>query len=165
MKRTRSPQQVRRAAWEREFDAVKPIVAARSLGVCELRGEGCTRWAEHYHHKALRRHPAANLPEFIAHLCPSCHRRVHDQPAWSYANGWLLHYEEATFAASLVSSSGEVGGTRGVIPSPSPGEPGGSPDTLCEDCGREAVCDPYSPQEGRELALCADCCPECREGA
>lgn len=92
----------KQAAKDREFDAVKPVVAERSMGVCEMRGPHCTRWADVYHHKAKRTHPAASLPMFVVHLCDPCHRYVHANPAWSYAEGWLIHYEEATIAADLI---------------------------------------------------------------
>jgi len=70
--------------------AARPIVEARSGGVCELCG---VRRAESMHHRKLRRHDdhrAANL----VHLCGSgttgCHGWVHANPAAAYGLGFMV---------------------------------------------------------------------------
>lgn len=86
------------AAWKREYDAAKPIVAARSRGKCERGGERCTVQATQFHHKIGRLHPLANWPGHIDHLCLNDHTgakdSVHGSPGPAYEDGWLLHYED-----------------------------------------------------------------------
>lgn len=64
----------------------RPVVEARSGGVCERCGQ---RRATHKHHRKLRRfgdHKAANIVD----LCTECHVEVHARPADSYASGFMV---------------------------------------------------------------------------
>ena len=83
-------QQARRAAWEREYQTARVAVLERCCGVCERCGEAR---AEHVHHKLRRLHSRANELGFLAALCEPCHTTVHANPADSYADGWLIHYD------------------------------------------------------------------------
>lgn len=63
-------------------------VKGRSDGWCEA--QPCVNRADHLHHRKLRRfgnHSALNL----LHVCSFHHQWIHDHPAMSYENGWLLH--------------------------------------------------------------------------
>jgi 5-methylcytosine-specific restriction endonuclease McrA len=72
-----------------ELNEVRPLVQARSGGSCEC-GTGCGLHAEVVHHRLRRSQGGTNALENLAHLSGPCHRRVHNEPAWSYANGLLL---------------------------------------------------------------------------
>ena len=77
----------KRQAFEDELTEVRPLVEARSRCVCEC---GCGRAAEAIHHRLRRSQGGTNELENLAHLAHVCHRRVHANPAESYANGMLL---------------------------------------------------------------------------
>jgi hypothetical protein len=78
-------------AYETEFHKVKPIVKARSKGVCEAKTEVCERAAVHVHHRKLRSQGGSNDPVNLIDVCFACHNWIHLHPAISYEQGWLLH--------------------------------------------------------------------------
>lgn len=87
-----TPQRKRRRLWEAEYAAARVEVMARARGGCEF--PGCDQRATQVHHRVKRSHPSANHPTYLMALCDPHHDRVHANPAESYENGWLLHYEE-----------------------------------------------------------------------
>lgn len=67
-------------------------VDARSRGMCECRGAdraGCGERAEIHHHIAGRVGADPENPDNLLHLKQSCHERIHNSPATSYANGTM----------------------------------------------------------------------------
>lgn len=91
-------QQQRRAAWTKAFNTAKQTVRERSRGQCEW--PDCDRAGAHYHHKARRLHPAANEAHNIAHLCEHHHAHIHAHPEESYAEGWLIRWDDVPPAAN-----------------------------------------------------------------
>lgn len=87
-KQPASSKSARKREFDRELEAVKPVVAERSRGWCEF--PDCTRWAVTFHHRKGRVGPDVNLPRHIAHLCDACHRHVHSHVTESYGNGMLV---------------------------------------------------------------------------
>lgn len=70
-------------------------VRQRSGGLCEVRAEGCTGQAQHFHHRRLRSQGGSHEPDLIAHCCAHCHLvAIHGNPAWAYAHGWLIRTGE-----------------------------------------------------------------------
>lgn len=91
----RTPQQERRARFERELAAAKVTVRQRSQGRCEYDGTDCENRAVHVHHKLQgRTHPRCNEPDFLLDLCAQHHAQIHAEPAVSYSQGWLLRDSE-----------------------------------------------------------------------
>lgn len=43
------------------------------------------------HHRKMRSQGGGHTASNLLHLCFPCHTYVHEHPADSYANGWLLH--------------------------------------------------------------------------
>ena len=78
-------------AYEADFQKMKPIIKARSKGVCEARTGVCTRRAVHVHHRKLRSQGGSNSPDNLIDVCFDCHDWIHLNPAASYEKGWLLH--------------------------------------------------------------------------
>ncbi len=78
--------------------SVRDAVKERSGGQCEWSCDGalCVTEATHMHHRLRRsqggKHTVANL----LHLCAACHLYIHDHPAESFAEGWLLHAPAAS---------------------------------------------------------------------
>lgn len=88
-RRTGVPQVVRRA------------VHARADGCCE-RCRVRLPWPEwHCHHRKLRSQGGADDPTNLLALCWRCHRSVHDHPADSYREGWLVRSHRVPAAVPL----------------------------------------------------------------
>ncbi len=68
--------------------SVKRFVVRRSGGWCEF--PGCTRHAQHFHHRLMRSQGGKGTVENCAHLCIQCHTVVHANPAKSYELGLLI---------------------------------------------------------------------------
>jgi hypothetical protein len=64
----------------------RPVVDARSRGICERCG---IQRAGHKHHRKLRRH-GDHRPANLLDLCSDCHRWVHEHVAQSYEFGYLV---------------------------------------------------------------------------
>lgn len=59
---------------------------------CEARIDGvCHGRAVHRHHRLMRSQGGGDEATNTAELCGACHQHIHDNPAWSYGAGWLLH--------------------------------------------------------------------------
>jgi hypothetical protein len=78
-------------AYDTEFQKAKPIVKARSKGVCEAKTDVCSRTAVHVHHRKLRSQGGSNSLVNLIDVCFACHDWIHLNPAISYERGWLLH--------------------------------------------------------------------------
>lgn len=74
--------------FDREFEAVKPLVAQRSRGWCEVRG--CDNRGRHHHHRGGRVGEGVNDPDMVILLCPQCDHRVTTDPAWAKAEGYSV---------------------------------------------------------------------------
>lgn len=85
----RSPKQPTRPRVVGFTDQVKAFVRRRSGNVCEVRAEGCSRRAAHFHHRKLRGH-GDHRDVNCLHVCAWCHEVVHRNPELSYAMGWLV---------------------------------------------------------------------------
>lgn len=68
--------------------AVKGKVRKRSGGWCEF--PGCTRHAQHFHHRLMRSQGGAGSVDNCAHLCTGCHSYVHANPRRAYELGLLV---------------------------------------------------------------------------
>lgn len=64
----------------------RPVVAARSGGMCERCG---ARRATDMHHRQLRRH-GDHQPANLVHLCRGCHTAVHAKPAEAQVAGFIV---------------------------------------------------------------------------
>lgn len=74
------------ATWHR----TRAWVLDRNHGRCEARCEGvCTTKAEHVHHIVLRSRGGSDDPANLAAVCNSCHRHIHDNPAWATEHGFM----------------------------------------------------------------------------
>lgn len=77
----------RRSAYQEELEAIRPLVVARAHGLCELcRAEEGTV----IHHRLRRSQGGKNELSNLRLLSDACHGHIHDNPAWSYEEGWLL---------------------------------------------------------------------------
>jgi hypothetical protein len=88
--------------YETEFKHMRPVIAARSAGRCEIEGPGCTGLGEHVHHRKMRSQGGDNSLACLVHACNHCHKRIHEHPEESYANGWLLHFWQDPAAVVIV---------------------------------------------------------------
>jgi hypothetical protein len=73
-----------RWAWARARAAV-----IRRDVVCQLGPVGCGGGPA-VHHRRLRSQGGTNDPLNLVLLCDMHHQHVHEHPAWSYDNGWLV---------------------------------------------------------------------------
>jgi hypothetical protein len=76
-----------------ELEAMRPLVEARSGGLCEVRTSLCQGRAVHVHHRKLRRHDDHSLSSLL-HCCVACHTLIHASVAHSYEQGWLVRSHE-----------------------------------------------------------------------
>lgn len=91
MKRTKLASSSKKGrAFDAEFDKAKDAVRERSGGDCEVRSGVCTGRHEHTHHIRRRSQQGGNEPENLAGTCSRCHSWIHEHPAWSYENRWLV---------------------------------------------------------------------------
>jgi hypothetical protein len=75
----------------KEYQKVRDIYL-RQHPVCEAclkLGLDQPRLSEDLHHKRGRRKFLSD-PEFFAGVCRAHHAIIHDNPEWSYRNGWLI---------------------------------------------------------------------------
>lgn len=95
----RSPlrrQSPRHRAGQRAWSAVTAGRIAECGGRCQVAGPECTQRAEAGHHRLARsqggKHEAGNcLP-----VCGTCHREIHERPAWAKANGFIVERTKFT---------------------------------------------------------------------
>ena len=101
----------KKAAKDRELDAVTPLLVVRSGGRCEFVAEcyddircedstvhyyvdiRCDRPAVHRHHIRMRSQGGDHSLENLLHVCNHHHRFIHLAPKWSYEHGYLAHAE------------------------------------------------------------------------
>lgn len=57
---------------------------------CQLRGPRCNGIGVHTHHRQLRRH-GDERDANLMRVCAACHVFIHDSPARSYEQGWMVH--------------------------------------------------------------------------
>lgn len=87
MKRRRlNPVSAKRLAYLQELERMLPELWERSYGMCEVCGD---EPAVHAHHKLRRSQGGGNSLDNLLAVCPSCHRMIHDNPAFSYREGYL----------------------------------------------------------------------------
>lgn len=87
----KSTQGQRKRSRDRELERAKAVVRKRSGGRCEVKIDGvrCTRRRVSTHHKIGRVHPDGHRPENLLGCCLECHARIHAEPEWAYAQGYL----------------------------------------------------------------------------
>jgi 5-methylcytosine-specific restriction endonuclease McrA len=74
-----------------ELEAMRPLVMARSHGLCEV----CrSRPVEVPHHRKRRSQGGTNGLANLLGLCTSCHDGIHAEPAWAYSRGFLLRRDD-----------------------------------------------------------------------
>ncbi len=97
---------------------VKKVVRRRSMGWCEM--PGCTRAADHFHHRLLRSQGGPGIAENCLHLCGHCHHYVHHDGMTtlveipdeaypiplSHARGWIIR---AGLEADAMRAQAEAG--------------------------------------------------------
>jgi hypothetical protein len=83
--------------YERELDALRPLIRQRSQGRCEIGLPGCQGIAVHPHHRKRRSQGGRNDLRNLLHCCRSCHD-------WAHA-----HVAEAVSLGIIVPSWAEVG--------------------------------------------------------
>lgn len=81
----------RLSEFDREFEAMRPLVKARSHGRCEAKTSDCTGNAYPIHHMRGRGFPGDNDESRLLHCCSSCHRYIHAHATESYDKGWMIH--------------------------------------------------------------------------
>lgn len=79
----------------RDLKVTRPIVGARSAGICDRCGfslpvadDGSPEFE--FHHRQKRTQGGKDGPENGLALCAPCHRLAHAQPAWSRECGWIV---------------------------------------------------------------------------
>ncbi|HVX20931.1 MAG TPA: HNH endonuclease signature motif containing protein [Acidimicrobiales bacterium] len=87
IKKMSAKQQQRAAA----VNAIRPLIAERSGGLCEARLPGCKLVAHHLHHRKQRSVGGQDTYENLLHLCWHCHQMIHDDETVSYARGFVVH--------------------------------------------------------------------------
>lgn len=66
---------------------IRKRIRERSHGVCER----CrSRPATVIHHRLRRSHGGSDDEDNLMHLCSPCHSGIHDHPADSYRDGYLI---------------------------------------------------------------------------
>lgn len=77
---------------------VRDQVRARSQGRCEVfdGAARCPSDAHHMHHRLTRSRGGEHTAENLLHVCASDHARIHANPRWAYANGYLLRTRPVT---------------------------------------------------------------------
>lgn len=95
LKRSPLRQQGAKAKRERSaIDAFRTAIAQRSRGLCELATPACPPGphpAAHAHHRCpADRDRGVHDPDRGLAACAAGHSFVHQNPALSYANGWLI---------------------------------------------------------------------------
>lgn len=83
--------------YERELDAIRPLLRQRSQGRCEIGLPGCWGVARDPHHRKLRSRGGTNDLDNLLASCRPCHD-------WAHANGTV-----ATALGLLVPSRMPVG--------------------------------------------------------
>jgi hypothetical protein len=73
--------------YERELDAVRPLLRQRSQGRCEIGLPGCWGVARDPHHRKLRSRGGTNELRNLLDSCPNCHRRAHEEVELATALG------------------------------------------------------------------------------
>lgn len=73
---------------DRDFPpAVREAVRVRADWRCEV----CKRSPiDHFHHRLTRSQGGMGTLENCLAVCLLCHAHIHDQPAHSYEQGWLI---------------------------------------------------------------------------
>lgn len=74
--------------FDRDFEAVKPIVRKRSGGWCEV--DGCDKRGRHHHHRGGRVGEGVNDPHMVILVCPEHDHRITTDPGWAKAEGYSV---------------------------------------------------------------------------
>ena len=82
-----TPRSEKAGAYRDEIAEIRPLVVARASGLCEMCGAEA---GTVIHHKLRRSQGGKNTLENLVLLSDACHGHIHDNPTWSYENGWLL---------------------------------------------------------------------------
>jgi 5-methylcytosine-specific restriction endonuclease McrA len=69
-----------------ELEAVRPLIMARSRGICEVCDEAPV---DHLHHKLRRSQGGKNDLANLIGVCFHCQSRIHSHPTISYETGLL----------------------------------------------------------------------------
>lgn len=64
--------------------------------IAEIRRVWVTGQIGTHSHQCHLYHASCAIALLLAALCPPCHTHIHDHPAESYADGWLIHWENAS---------------------------------------------------------------------
>lgn len=84
-KRTQAKNRIKK----KNYDEARKIVYQRSYGFCEANWEGCTKVANHAHHKKRRSQGGKDEPSNLLAVCAFCHDKIHRNPAESFEKGHL----------------------------------------------------------------------------
>ncbi len=83
--------------YETELKRLRPKVFERANGICEVQVPCCNGKATVVHHLRRRSQGGNNALENLKACCDPCHRYIHANVAWAYANGHLIpNLAEAT---------------------------------------------------------------------
>lgn len=74
---------------DKELERIRPLVLARSKGVCEVKAEGCEGRAVHMHHRRMRSQGGRHTLSNLIHTCAYCHFVCHHAED-RYERGWLI---------------------------------------------------------------------------
>lgn len=78
-------------SYQTEFEAMKPIVRARSRGRCEaMVSARCGGRGTNVHHRRLRAQGGTNDLDNLLDVCIWCHSHIHANPTQSYELGLML---------------------------------------------------------------------------
>jgi hypothetical protein len=67
---------------------VRAEIKSRSKGWCEA--QPCVNRADHLHHRKMRSQGGDHSALNVLAVCSFHHQWIHDHPAQSYENGWLV---------------------------------------------------------------------------
>lgn len=90
LRRVSARARAKSAQWRR----VTAAAIAEAHGRCVVQVPGvCTGTATAGHHIQPRAQGGSYDGSNVAAVCAACHAHIHGNPAWSYANGWLVRRE------------------------------------------------------------------------
>ena len=90
VRRSKTPQAVRKAKADAEYRLARNQRLGRSHGLCEIRTDGCTNQATQTHHIVRRSQGVDHREANLKSVCLTCHTRIHQDVAWAKAAGWIV---------------------------------------------------------------------------
>lgn len=92
-------------SFETDLNRVRPLLAERSAGQCEVAcSPDCRGRATHAHHRKLRSQGGRNELPNLLHVCIVCHGIIHALGAEAYERGWLVRSHQDPEAVPIFAA-------------------------------------------------------------